>query len=182
MVLFVLYMKADLENVASISIRPGCTLCMTVKNPLSDWEVREQVVVDTSGYLEQEESDREPPRHFQLQWESNKKLSTLVVLNPTEAKSAVKKFKKKVKQLDTVLPRSYTATDAGVFAPILMVECRGLEPTVYFARVDEFVVTSEAGTTFDEEVDLSPGDWSDYDVDHDVPVSVTEVGLSLIHI
>ena len=36
-------------------------------------------------------------------------------------------------------------------------------------------MTSKAGTTFDEEVDLSPGDWSDCDVDHDVPLSATEV-------
>ena len=42
-------------------------------------------------------------------------------------------------------------------------------------RIDYFVATSKAGTTFDEEVDLSPGDWSDCDVDHDVPLSATEV-------
>ena len=42
-------------------------------------------------------------------------------------------------------------------------------------RIDYFVATSKAGTTFDEEVDLSRGDWSDYDVDHDVPLSATEV-------
>ena len=48
MVVFMLYMKAELENVACISMRKDDDLCITVKNPLSDYEVREKVIFNPS--------------------------------------------------------------------------------------------------------------------------------------
>ena len=38
---------------------------------------------------------------------------------------------------------------------------------------DEFIVVSEGGKTFDEDVDLSEGDWADYDDENDTPVSIS---------
>lgn len=40
---------------------------------------------------------------------------------------------------------------------------------------EEFVVVSSGGNEFHEGVDLSDGDWAEYDVDHDQPVSVTDI-------
>lgn len=170
MVLFGLYMKAELEGVASVSLRKDADLCLTVKNPLSDYEVRDKVVVNPTAYVEQDESSRDDPHNFSMKWEGSKKASTLTVLSESEAKAALKKRIKK--KSDEFIPRDYT--DSGAFAPIMCVECRGLEPTVYFPG-DEFVVTSEGGTIFAEDIDLSVGDWADYDAEHDIPVSMSEV-------
>jgi Eukaryotic protein of unknown function (DUF866) len=173
MVLFLLYMKADLEGVASVSLRKDADLMLTVKNPLSDFEVREKVVINPSATVEQDESSsRDDPHHLSLKWEGSKKQSTLTVLSVAEAKTALKKKSKK--KNDEFTPRDYTVQDAGAFAPILCIECRGLEPTAYFPG-DEFVVTSEGGTVFAEEVDLSEGDWADYDAEYDAPVALSEV-------
>ena len=57
-----------------------------------------------------------------------------------------------------------------------MVECRGLAPTKFTAGSSSFlIIESEGGTTFDDDVDVSEGDWADYDADHDLPVSMSEV-------
>ena len=42
-VLFVLRVKGELEGVGSMVLRKNAELCISVKNPLSDYEVREQL-------------------------------------------------------------------------------------------------------------------------------------------
>lgn len=173
MVLFLLYMKADLEGVASAALRrKDADLCLTVKNPLSDYEVREKVVINPAAFADQDASgsSRDDPHHLSLKWEGSKKASTLTVLTEAEAKAALKKKSKK--KNDELYPRDYTET--GDWTPILCVECRGLEPTIYFPG-DEFVITSEGGTVFAESIDFSEGDWGDYDAEHDAPVSVSQI-------
>jgi Eukaryotic protein of unknown function (DUF866) len=170
MVLFLLYMKADLEGVASVSLRKDADLCISVKNPLSDYEARDKVVLNPTVFVDQDESSRDDPHHLSLKWEGSKKASTLTVLKDEEAKAALKKKSKK--KNDELLPGSYT--EGGEWKPLLCIECRGLEPSAYFAG-DEFVVTSEGGTVFPEEIDLSEGDWADYDAEHDAPVSLSNV-------
>jgi hypothetical protein len=169
MVLFLLYMKAELENVSSISLKKDENLCLTVKNPLSDYEVREKVVMNPSESVEQAEGSRVAEHHFSLKWEGCKKASTLTFLTAAEVKTALKK-KKKIE-----LPRDYTADDSGNFVPIFAMECRGLEPTAFFPMGDEVIVTSEGGAEFNSDVDLSEGDWGDYDEENDQPVSISDV-------
>jgi Eukaryotic protein of unknown function (DUF866) len=169
MVLFLLYMKAELEGVASVSLRKDADLCLSVRNPLSDYETRDKVVINPSVLVEQDESSRDDPHHFSLKWEGSKKSSTLTVLKEDEAKTALKKKSKK--KNESLQPSEYT--ESGEWQPILSVECRGLEPDAYFAG-DEFVVTSQGGTMFGQEVDLSD-DWADYDAEHDAPVSISSV-------
>mmetsp|Transcript_19876 Transcript_19876/g.55278 ORF Transcript_19876/g.55278 Transcript_19876/m.55278 type:complete len:105 (+) Transcript_19876:501-815(+) len=94
-------------------------------------------------------------------------MSILQVLDDKEAASALKK--KKAKGLQ---PRSMTSEDNGGWVPILAMECRGLEPYAFHPMSEEFVITSEGGTTFEEEVELGEGDWADYDEDNDAPVSM----------
>jgi len=181
MVLFLLYMKAELEGVASVALRrrddDGRTtsIRLHLRNPLSDYEIRENVTVNLTECVEQEEGSREPPHHLSLKWEGSKKASTLTVLSDAEAKTALKKKGKKGKNDASLLPGDYKDDCSGNFAPILAVECRGLEPT---ALVDgDFVVTSEGGTVFTtQDTDLvSEGDWADYDAENDAPVSLSEV-------
>jgi len=38
---------------------------------------------------------------------------------------------------------------------------------------DEFILTSEGGTVFSEGIDLSDGDWADYDADYDESISIS---------
>ena len=170
MVVFMLYMKAELENVASISMRKDDDLCITVKNPLSDYEVREKVIFNPSVLLEPEENSRSDPCHFLLKWEGNKKPCTLTVLTEQEVKTALKK-KSLQKEFQ---PADYT--ESGEWQPILCCECRGLEPTTYFPGTTEFIIQSSGGTKFTEDIDLSdPDGWTDYDADHDLPVAVSQI-------
>lgn len=170
MVVFMLYMKAELENVASISMRKDDDLCITVKNPLSDYEVREKVIFNPSVLLEPEENSRSDPCHFLLKWEGNKKPCTLTVFTEQEVKTALKK-KSLQKEFQ---PADYT--ESGEWQPILCCECRGLEPTTYFPGTTEFIIQSSGGTKFTEDIDLSdPDGWTDYDADHDLPVAVSQI-------
>jgi len=177
MVLFMLFLKAELENVGTVSLRKDSNLSIDLRNPLSDFEVREKVVVNPTETVEQEEGAREPPHHLSLKWEGSKKASILTILNEAEAKSALKK-KKKVEP-----PRDYSSDDSGSWVPMLAVECRGVEPTAFNPMGDEFVVTSTGGKEFREDVDLSEGDWADYDDENDgkhplsACVMTTEVSL-----
>ena len=169
-VIFILSLKAELENVESIKFKPDANVCVNVRNALSDYEVREKVVFNLAETLEQEEGAREPAHHFSLKWEGNKKASILTVLDAAAAKAALKKKK------GTEVPRPYTGDDSGNFSPILAVECRGsIEPYAFFPMGEEFVVTSTSGKTFTENVDLSEGDWADYDEENDEPVSISDI-------
>jgi hypothetical protein len=161
MVLFLLYLKAELENVESVALLPHANICINVRNPLSDFEVRDKVVLNLSETLEQEEGDRTPAHHFTLKWEGSKKGSTVTVLDKAAVKTALKKKK------GVEVPRNYGADDSGNWAPILAVECRGIEPYAFFAMGDDFVVTTTGGQVFAEDVDLSEGDWGEYDEEND---------------
>lgn len=170
MVLYLLHLKAELENVEAVSLKPDANICLSVRNPLSDFEVREKVVMNLKETLEQEEGAREPPHHFALKWEGSKKASIATVLDEAAAKTALKKKK------GVQIPRSYTGDDSGNFVPILGVEVRGLEPYAFHPMGDEFVVTSSGGgQTFAEDVDLSEGDWAEYDAENDRKSSKTNV-------
>jgi hypothetical protein len=152
-------------------LRRDAHLRISVSNPLSGDEVREKVVFNPSETVEQEEGAREPPHHFRLKWEGSKKASVLQVLDEKEVASAFKK-KKKYKGEK---PRSYTGDDNGNWVPLLAMECRGLEPYAFHPMRDEFIITSEGGCKFDDEIELGEGDWAEYDADNDVPVSLDEI-------
>ncbi len=171
-----LMMKAETENVGEITLRKeNVDLRISVRNSLSDWEIRENVIVNPSELEEREdESSREPPSHFSLRWEGAKKASVLRCLDAKETATALKK-KKKYKEGG---PRAFTGDDSNdVWVPILAVECRGLEPYEFNPMKDEFVITSENGYVFDEEIEFEDGEWADYDADNDCPVSISELAF-----
>lgn len=152
-----------------MSIKQDTNLCISVRNPLSDYEVREKVTFNPSECIEQDEGARQNPHHLSLKWEGNKKAAMLEALDVTAAKAALKKKKCK-EQI-----RDINEDDSGSWVPILAVECRGLEPYAYHPIGDEFIVTSQGGVKFSSEVDVSEGDWADYDEENDASVSLSDV-------
>lgn len=154
---------------STLKIRKNSNICISVRNPLSDYEVREKVAFSLSEILEQEESSREPACHFALKWGGAQKKSTLEILDEAATKAALKKKKYKGQ-----LPRDYTGTDSSEWIPVLAMECRGIEPYAFHPLDDLFVVTSEGGKVFEEGIDLSDGDWGEYDEENDAAVGVSE--------
>jgi hypothetical protein len=70
MVLFVLYFKASLENVEIISFPENHTWCLDVRNPQSDWEVRERVTLSTDDVLDV--SGSRGSFNFVVRWDGHK--------------------------------------------------------------------------------------------------------------
>ncbi|KAJ2800216.1 hypothetical protein H4R20_004141 [Coemansia guatemalensis] len=75
-------------------------------------------------------------------------------------------------------PIEYTDKDSGKFASILSIECRGLEPVEFEPRDGWRVVGTESQAKFD--VDLTEGEWYDYDEDAGVEISVTEIKAQFV--
>lgn len=177
-----LYVKADLQGVTSMALIPGANLCISVRNPLYDSEVREKVVIESGELLEErhvpladQEGDqagdrdrREPPHHFSLTWDGEKSKSTIRVLGneEMEAKAAKTSGKKKGQKRNqpgqNVVVGEITAKDSGEFVPMLALECQGIEPFAFHSMGGEFRVANQVDT-FDQ-VDLSEGEWSEYDM------------------
>jgi len=164
MVVFVLYVKADLEGVATMSFVDGANLCFSVRNPLSpDTDVRERIVVDTSALVETDVPvhgrHRSQPAtiHFALKWEGEQTKSTIKVLTPTNDGNEGKQSG------NAAVVRKMLGKDNGTFVPMLTIDCQGLEPYAFHPIGGEFAVTNTAGDVFDP-VDLSSGDWSEYDL------------------
>ena len=175
--------RTSIESIStrysSLALKKDANFCIDIRNPLSDYEIREKVVINPEEYIDQEENSREPPCHFAIKWDGSKKRSTVEILDSDACKSTLKKSGKKGKggkgnQGEVGIPREMTAEDSGEFVPVLALECRGVEPFSFYPMGSEFVVVSEGGGKFDEDVDLSEGDWADYDEEHDISVSVSE--------
>jgi hypothetical protein len=169
MVIFVLYVKADLKGVASVALAPGKDVCVSVRNPLDHSEVREKVVIDSSALEESEKVggelrglDREPPCHFALKWQGASKRSTIQVLNGDSNHKKSGKKGHATKPNAAISPRDMLAEDSGMFVPMLTLECQGLEPFAFHPMGSEFVVTNTSGIT--KEADVSGGSWSEYDL------------------
>mmetsp|Transcript_21822 Transcript_21822/g.27531 ORF Transcript_21822/g.27531 Transcript_21822/m.27531 type:complete len:192 (+) Transcript_21822:109-684(+) len=183
MVLYILYIKADIEGIESIKLQPNANICLDIRNPISDYEIREKVVIDPTEFIEQDGNLGEK-HNFNITWEGNKKKSVLTVLDPEATKTALKKSGKKGGKSkkgssggdsDPRMPRPYTEEDNGSYVPFIALECRGIEPYAFHPMGGEFVVRSEGGFVFDsEEVDLSEDDWADYDAENDISISISE--------
>lgn len=176
LIVSLLLVCSDLEGVSSISLDRTANICLSVRDPRSD-EVREKIVLNPSEPIEQDESSREPPHHFALTWQGQKKRSVIEVLDEAAVKSALKKAGKKKKGGgggEVGMPRDVTADDSGEYVPVLALECRGIEPYAFRPMGEELVVTSEGGTKFSSDLTLDEGDWADYDEENDISVSISE--------
>ena len=95
----------------------------------------------------------------------------------------MKKLKKKGKKGgggEVDVPRDITSDDSGEYVPVLAMECRGLEPYAFHPMGNEFKVISEGGAVFDDDVDLSEGDWADYDEENNCSVSINEFESKIV--
>lgn len=170
--------SSSVDFLRSITLNKAANIRIDVRNPISD-EIREKIVIDPNDLLEDENS-KEPPYHFGLTWEGSKKKSVLTVLDIEVVRAALKKGTKKGKKAkagedDPRMPRSFTNEDNESFVPILAIECRGIEPFAFHPMGGEFIIESEGGMKFDgDDVDLSEGDWGDYDADNDLAVTVSD--------
>jgi hypothetical protein len=146
MPIFLLEVRATFDFVSALTPAPDNEWKISVKNPLNDFEVKEGVTVRSSELVELENA-HVADAHLAVKFEGANKYSTLTVLDA--GSSALKPKKKQASRA----PGPVTASEE--WAPVLAVDCRGLEPCGYEPGVGEFAVTSEAGSVFEEEVDLS---------------------------
>jgi hypothetical protein len=156
MVLYVLSLQADLEGVATLSLRKDVDICISVRNPTNKDEIREKVVLDPTNLQTPEVKAHEKHRdehafHVALKWDGEQTRSTVRIVLPEAAAS-----KKNVRDV-------VSAGDSGHWVPVLVLDCDGCEPYAFHPMGTEFVVTDRAGVVH-EKVDLSGGDWSVYDI------------------
>jgi hypothetical protein len=177
MVVYILYVKADLEHIQSLQLVPGASLCLSVRNPVSG-ESREKIVIDASALEEpavtsfaatkatgtKHHEDRhhpkhaDPPCHFALKWEGASARSTIRVLEKVDYEKKLAKLRR-----DQLPVEAMKAGDSGSFVPMLALECQDIEPYAFHPMGEEFEAINTASVQFDT-VDLSGGDWSHYDL------------------
>lgn len=68
---------------------------------------------------------------------------------------------------------NYTADQSGTWVTILAFECRGLDILRWKPEID-FVAVSASGNAF-ENVDLSSGDWAEFEEEGNLSISVMNV-------
>ncbi|CAD7700741.1 unnamed protein product [Ostreobium quekettii] len=150
---FLLSIKANLENVASLSAPPGFQFCLTVKNPQGE-DTREGIWVSAAD--EFPISGSRGTANYVMRWV--KGVGKEASMNVTEVKG--------------VTHPEYTGDDSDQFVPIVAFECRGLDP-IELKPTGGWRVESTSGKVFDD-VDLSEGDWAEYDEDAGETVGVYE--------
>ncbi|CAB4488247.1 DUF866-domain-containing protein [Rhizophagus irregularis] len=77
-------------------------------------------------------------------------------------------------QFDTSPIKPYTIENNGSFAKIAIIECRGIELIDFEPRAGFKAVGIKSGTVF-EDIDLTEGDWAEYDEKGGVPVGISEI-------
>lgn len=146
---FLLYIKADLENIASLSPVKGCSYCLDVKESAGS-EQRDGVYVTAAETHDL--SGSKGNANFVMKFAKGSKNEAS--LNVLEVKGVT---------------REVTGDDSGKWVPVVAFECRGMEPVAYHPE-DEWQATGGGGQKF-EQVDLRE-DWADFDEKLGEPVSV----------
>lgn len=70
-------------------------------------------------------------------------------------------------------PLSEKFTEVGESCPLMLFDCRGVEP-VEFVFDDGWKAESPSGTVF-ENIDLSPGEFAEYDEKGECPVMISNL-------
>ena len=125
---------------------------MDIKNPLNDYEERKGITICVDDLVELD-NDHVAATNYAMKWEGGNKFVTLKIMAAKDKALAGKK------KAPSNAPTSIT--ESGVWTNILAVETRGLEPTKWEMGLDEFIVISTGGSTFDSEIDFSD-DWCEY--------------------
>ena len=161
-----LFVKAELDNVKRIIFPDG--LDWTVDVTMSNGpDVRERVTVNSIEEFEVPNS--KGTANFVMKWEGAKQASTMSLVTQTR-KTPLKDLKKGQNLGE------YTSEDNGAFKPVVVFDCRGVEPSNWYP-VGPFQVESAGGATFSE-VDLSDKDgWVEYDEENDSSVTIQDLAF-----
>ncbi|KAF9898501.1 hypothetical protein BX616_003944 [Lobosporangium transversale] len=76
-------------------------------------------------------------------------------------------------------PVPYLIENNDKFATIATIECRGLELVGFEPRSGWTAKGAESGTVF-EDIDLTDGDWADYDEKSQMPVGISNIESKFI--
>ncbi|CAG8655751.1 16514_t:CDS:2 [Acaulospora colombiana] len=77
-------------------------------------------------------------------------------------------------EIDQTSVKPYTIENSGKFAQIAVIECRGLEITDFDPMTGFKAKGVDSGTIF-ESIDLTEGDWAEYDEKAEVPVRISDI-------
>ncbi|KAG0344906.1 hypothetical protein BG004_004099 [Podila humilis] len=78
-------------------------------------------------------------------------------------------------------PVAYEIENNHKFATIITIECRGLEPIDFEPRLGWKAKGAESGTPF-EDVDLSEGEWVEYDEKSELPVGISNIEAKFVKV
>ena len=146
MPIFVLYAKAEMENVAKFWVPEDHVWIFDVKQGAG---AEERKNVEINPEEEQEvPNTKNTTANFMLRFDGDKQFSYLKVLKKEELP----------KKLDL---RPQTADDTDM-VPIFACECRGMEP-VRWSPLGPYCAEGLTGTAFDEVGFRDDEDWCDYD-------------------
>eukprot|EP00201_Polytomella_parva_P015907 CAMPEP_0175067258 /NCGR_PEP_ID=MMETSP0052_2-20121109/16990_1 /TAXON_ID=51329 ORGANISM="Polytomella parva, Strain SAG 63-3" /NCGR_SAMPLE_ID=MMETSP0052_2 /ASSEMBLY_ACC=CAM_ASM_000194 /LENGTH=164 /DNA_ID=CAMNT_0016334103 /DNA_START=64 /DNA_END=558 /DNA_ORIENTATION=- len=154
MPVFVLYIKADLENVESIKLPSSPRFCFDVQEAAGT-EVLKGVWVSASEEYEVSGSKNHTV-NLRMKFDKHSKKECTMNIQ------SIPKF-----------TRDYNFEDDRNFVPVMAFECRGLEPITFNPLGDQWIVTSKGGKVF-ENVDLSEKEWSDFCDKKNEPVGIYE--------
>ncbi|KAF9575823.1 hypothetical protein EC968_001611 [Mortierella alpina] len=76
-------------------------------------------------------------------------------------------------------PIAYDIENNGRFATIVTIECRGLELVGFEPREGWKAKGAESGTVF-EDIDLTEGDWAEYDEKSEMPVGISSIEAKFV--
>eukprot|EP00958_Prasinococcus_capsulatus_P027202 scaffold5303_cov392-Prasinococcus_capsulatus_cf.AAC.6 len=180
MVVFVLSMRADVEGVEEIKKTPGQQWCLDLKASDSD-EERKGVFVSDDEQVEL--STGRASANFVMKWPGTSKEASVDVVDLkgvtrsytrylTRALAPALGYSVRRHLYELECPGVLCRADSGAMVPIVAFDCRGVEPTAWYPQ-SGFQVVSEKGGVFDD-VDLKEGDWTEYDDENDLAVSILE--------
>lgn len=169
MPLFVAFVKAELEGVASLAPPEDVTWKIDVKHSSGD-EVRSGVTICASDEVELTGSKGVANLVLKFADASEQSNCSVVTAFNRDKKKGKKKGGGKGGDDE---PRAVTADDSGEWVPIVAFEARGLEVVNLTLGTGDLVVTAEGGRAWDD-ADLSD-DWAEYDEENEVSVSVMSI-------
>lgn len=152
MPLFVLLVKCDLENIGSVQFPPETMWKLDIES--ESGERREGITVSRADELELAGS--RGTANFVMKWDRNSTHQAYIKIVDVKGVSG-----------------RIAAESSGDFVPVVGFECRGLAP-VRWIPGNDCSAESSAGKVFTE-VDLSEGDWAEYDDENDLVVSITNI-------
>jgi len=192
MVVYFLYIKAELEEIALLSLNPKSNLCIDIRNPTKSDETREKIIINPNEYARRQGGEKDSlccqavDHHFSITWEKSETSSFLNILSKEELQTLLKKNKGKqegsclfrrvipANDEDLCTIRNVTPDDYLQFVPVAAFEGRGIEPYAFHPMGGEFIIKSQGGHVFEgDDVDLSD-DWADWDTENEVSVCVME--------